>query len=58
MGNAKSSEVQHCGLVTCDEIVANIPKRAPLKGGTSEGLHVIGSKLYNNLISIKDDFRD
>ena len=37
MGNAKSS------LVTSDEIVANISKRASLKDEASEGLHMVMS---------------
>ena len=54
----KTPKVAKYSIVADEVVVANIPKRAQLKGGTSEGLHVIGSKLYNNLISIKDDFRD
>jgi len=32
-----------------EAVVANIPKRVPMKIGTSEGLHMIGSHMYNNL---------
>jgi len=51
MGNTKSSDVQRCGLVTCDEIVANISKRAPLKGGTSEGLHTVMLSIVEQVAS-------
>jgi len=37
------------GAVADEVVVANVTKRVPLKGGTSEGLHVMGSGLYNNL---------
>ncbi len=34
---------------TDEAVVATIPKRAPMKIGVSEGLHMIGSHMYNNL---------
>jgi len=45
-----------CSIVADEAVVANISKRVPMKIGTSEGLHVMGSTLYNNLIFFKDDF--
>jgi len=42
-------KVAKYSIVADEAVVANVSERVPLKGGTSEGLHVMGSRLYNNL---------
>ena len=37
-------------------VVANIPKRVPLKSGTSEGLHIVSLLFYYKL-KFNDDFK-
>jgi hypothetical protein len=46
----KTPKVAKYSIVADEVVVANISRRVPMKIGTSEGLHIIGSKLYNNLI--------
>jgi len=45
----KTPKVAKCSIVADEVVVARISKRVPMKIGTSEGLHIIGSKLHNNL---------
>jgi len=41
---------------TDEVVVAKISMRVAMKIVTSEGLHIMGSILYNNLNLFKDDF--
>jgi hypothetical protein len=50
-------KVATSSIVTDEVVVANISEGIPMKIGASEGLHMIGSYMYNNLNLFKDDFR-
>ncbi len=47
----KTPKVAKCSIVADEVVVANIPKRAPLKGGTSEGLHTVMLSIVEQVAS-------
>jgi hypothetical protein len=55
MGKA---EIAKQRLVADEVAIAKIPKRGLVKARPSEGLHLISSLLYYNLILVKYDFRE
>jgi hypothetical protein len=42
-------KVAKYSTVADEAVVASVSERVPPKGGASEGLHIMGSRLYNNL---------
>ena len=47
----KTPKVAKYSIVADEVVVANIPKRAPLKGGTSEGLHTVMLSIVEQVAS-------